>query len=944
MSEDEKSGLKGAIVVLAGELARADAHRAALAEAGATIGASVSPKTTLLVAGPRSGAPLARAEALGLDVIDEAQLERLLEGASFDEVLGVPAPIGAPTSASEAGPASPSSPPMPTVIARPRDGTFRLCVEGKEVVAEEGPLVAGRKHGTWRTFHESGALDSEVGFVHGLREGAEVAFHPNGKMRAEGRNEEGTRRGQWDFFHESGALHQRLLYDDEGKTHGEYVWNQEDGSPRARGESFHGARHGRWTWWGEPQHEKVERGHVKGRTHGEELALYPGGGLAYRRGWDMGARHGPTEERWPSGAPKEESAWVHGWIEGERRTWDEQGNLTAESFVGGLPESVRGDAKLLKKVATRVIKAKDPGGKETAITNAVPYDRRGALLLHLWRTGAVDLATQPGLFEMAAHEAAHVSAEELLELLGRITSTENTYCPHLPGWPRDLDRLVMAVALRDPEALAGGLPKTASPAVRRGLGWVLARFGLDGKEAIGDCADELAQKYLEQGFEDRVLWPESGAIVERTLTDWKKGGERTEHFGRMLELLTTHDAWAAAVLRHSLRRAAARERVSLARAQDGLRLASEEQMVALLNEVGLDDSTARDIERALLEWRSDDGATLARIALAVTDTGLRKWPTVSAAIVKLAEEGAPIPDALVDALPLDSGSPTLSWADTAIQQLPFDDVKKDPAFQDAAIDFAASDAPAFPRADLLLRALRAMSEAQRHRAIVRQLETPYGKPNVAPYLHAVDDPALWRRALEAIEAADYGATETVALGLGNLPKSALPLLLDAWAATKDKDRRSAYARAILLLLARLADRGEDWDASYDAFVDFDPVRKDFQYPSVRPLLRKVVHRMPSDRAAQALLRSLDPSSPVIFARAFAFIGSHPTEAVLHAAFEGLLQLGGALPWEQKNELRAGLEGFWDGRRWGRWLLLNAPPEAAREALASAFGDDFVKAS
>jgi DNA ligase (NAD+) len=72
--------LAGVTVVVTGSLAsmsREDAQEA-IAAAGGRAGSSVSKKTDYLVAGENAGTKLAKAESLGVRVIDEDQFGRLL--------------------------------------------------------------------------------------------------------------------------------------------------------------------------------------------------------------------------------------------------------------------------------------------------------------------------------------------------------------------------------------------------------------------------------------------------------------------------------------------------------------------------------------------------------------------------------------------------------------------------------------------------------------------------------------------------------------------------------------------------------------------------------------------------------------------------------------------------------------------------------------------------
>jgi len=73
--------LSGCSFVLTGTLSRPRPEFAALIqEAGGKVSSSVSAKTTYLVAGEKAGSKLTKAQSLGVQVLDEADLQRLLDG------------------------------------------------------------------------------------------------------------------------------------------------------------------------------------------------------------------------------------------------------------------------------------------------------------------------------------------------------------------------------------------------------------------------------------------------------------------------------------------------------------------------------------------------------------------------------------------------------------------------------------------------------------------------------------------------------------------------------------------------------------------------------------------------------------------------------------------------------------------------------------------------
>jgi DNA ligase (NAD+) len=81
VKEIAASPVRGKTFVLTGTLSRPrEQVKAILEAAGAKVAGSISARTDYLVAGVEAGSKLLKAQALGVNVLDEAALERLLAG------------------------------------------------------------------------------------------------------------------------------------------------------------------------------------------------------------------------------------------------------------------------------------------------------------------------------------------------------------------------------------------------------------------------------------------------------------------------------------------------------------------------------------------------------------------------------------------------------------------------------------------------------------------------------------------------------------------------------------------------------------------------------------------------------------------------------------------------------------------------------------------------
>lgn len=965
MASTKGEHLQGLKIVLTGDFAahERDAATRLLTACGASVTSAVSGKTSVVIAGTNPGATkLGEAHKRSLPVLGEPELLALLSGKTLAQVLardgaaaraagdapaGDHAPVDKASVASKASP-DPVSPgadkalplPLPDIACPPRDGEHVERFPGTDKVRCRGAYVNGLKQGSWKTWDEGGQLREDCSWDKGLKEGPELAWFASGQRCCVGQNHSGKRVGSWQWFYESGSPDHSYVYDDQGRKHGPHIWDLPSGDKRARGQFVEDKFHGHWSWWHEKDPFHIERGYHHGLQHGKEEGFFADGAPAYRRAWRYGQKDGLEEvfQRKDSEVVLcFRGEWRCGFPIGAHESWDAAGQKTVTHHESGLPESVV-TANLGDKVAKLLKKATSSYAKADALGEGVAYSQRAPHLLHLWRTGHVDAAADPELWELLSQAAPLMTGQDVVKLLGAIMKKEIGHGSFLEYWPDYLDRLVMEVYSRDPapiDAAAAKLPAR----LRKGVSLVQARFGRPTSAPLGPELGELAKKHvLHFGLGQRIYWPDAeGRSAEQVLfNDYRY--EPTPLSAEFLALFGPADAWRAALAAQAKEKMK-EGRLALHLIRPVLEHATPEEMSRYLDAASLDNDTQEQIRRALTEWRQDDADTLAKIALAMKEGGLRRWPAVSVALLAFAQQGRPAPAALVDALPLDCESPTYtsSWYTDPLQGLA-DEGKANPALVLSRIPIVPGCA--VPRMRLLRQALATLPKDVLEQKLASKLAEQYGKTSAFQYLYLVRSPALWDRAFAVADAESYGHADMSVYGLGDLGEEAIARLVALAKKVKGKEWKDGIAKAMLVALARTLAEGGSFSPALDKYLSFSAVPKDYDYQFYQIFLHSIVHRLPVERAEAVLLAGLSGKH---FSRAFRMIGSHPTPRVLRAALSELLAREATFKSEDQRAVGLGLASLPEPRAWVKWILKAGGGGGMRDALREAIGHQGLEA-
>jgi antitoxin component YwqK of YwqJK toxin-antitoxin module/Tfp pilus assembly protein PilF len=195
----------------------------------------------------------------------------------------------------------------------------------------------GDLDGPMHSFYPDGAAKDDYTYTHGVKDGYTVTRYVHGQVKAEGWYTKNEAQGYWLYYNELGNLTDSIYYlaDDMNGLRGQFWPN------------------------GKKQYETEYRGGwVSGTTE------YDSNGAAFSH-VSLPAGTGRYTLNFPNGAVFLDANYVHGHLEGVRKTWFFDGKpSTEEYFRNGLQDSVeKGYNHFGKQTAERWYHAGDKTGK-----------------------------------------------------------------------------------------------------------------------------------------------------------------------------------------------------------------------------------------------------------------------------------------------------------------------------------------------------------------------------------------------------------------------------------------------------------------------------------------------------------------------------------------------------------------------------------------------------
>lgn len=79
-------------------------------------------------------------------------------------------------------------------------------------VLKEGPIIANKRHGKWKTYYRSGKIWSELMYYESMLDDTIRGYYTNGQLKYRGIYNNGEKTGVWLFYDENGELKENKVY------------------------------------------------------------------------------------------------------------------------------------------------------------------------------------------------------------------------------------------------------------------------------------------------------------------------------------------------------------------------------------------------------------------------------------------------------------------------------------------------------------------------------------------------------------------------------------------------------------------------------------------------------------------------------------------------------------------------------------------------------------
>jgi antitoxin component YwqK of YwqJK toxin-antitoxin module len=204
----------------------------------------------------------------------------------------------------------------------------KIYVNG-HIVSEGIVDEAGLRQGPWIDKYESGEIKSKGKYKNGKRVGEWNFYHKNGKTEQEGKyNDAGKPHGLWKWYYESGNLLREEEYD-AGKENGWMKELSDSGFIITEGEYIDGLKEGKWIYQ-IADHKEI--GNYKSDSKDSIWIHYyiKSGNKSYEGNYIEGNPDGKHKYYYENGKIKEEQNYAMGKRDGSWRKYNEDGLVFIE--------------------------------------------------------------------------------------------------------------------------------------------------------------------------------------------------------------------------------------------------------------------------------------------------------------------------------------------------------------------------------------------------------------------------------------------------------------------------------------------------------------------------------------------------------------------------------------------------------------------------------------